>query len=316
VALPRIAVTLGDPAGIGPEIVLRAVMDARVTECCEPVVVGSRAVLERVASETGARIPAGLAVEDCFGGEGVAPGIVQAAAGRAAAAWLQRAVELALAGEVEAMATAPLNKDALSLAGVPYLDHTEGLKQLTASRYVQTMFVLDELRIFFATRHMSLAEAIAALTAESVAEALSEADGSLKRFGLSAPRFALAALNPHAGENGLFGDEETLVLAPAVELARAAGVKVDGPVAADSVFHLCRQGRYDAVMSLYHDQGHIAAKSIDFERTVAITTGLPFVRSSVDHGTAFDIAWQGKASAVSMVEAITAAARYSRLIGG
>jgi 4-hydroxythreonine-4-phosphate dehydrogenase len=294
--------------------VLSALADRRVHECCRPVVVGSRLLLERVANVTGLADYLPREMVEVPAGEGVEPGRVQAEAGRAAAAWLERAVGLALSGEVDAIATAPLNKDALRMAGVPYLDHTEGLKRLTKSRYVQTMFVLDKLRIFFATRHMALSEAIRSLTPESVSEAVVEANGALERFGVEGPRFALAALNPHAGEGGLFGDEEQAILAPAVAMARDAGVIVEGPLAADTVFYHCREGRYDAVMALHHDQGHIAAKSIDFERTVAITTGLPFVRSSVDHGTAFDIAWQGKASALGMVEATLAATRFAGLL--
>jgi 4-hydroxythreonine-4-phosphate dehydrogenase len=238
-------------------------------------------------------------------------GKVDGAAGRAAFGYIERATRLALAGEVEAIATAPVNKEALQLGGVPYLDHTGAFAVLTGSPEATTMFVLDQLRIFFATRHMSLRRAIDDLTTPRVVAMLRHAHEQMERFGFARPRIALAALNPHGGEAGLFGDEETAVLAPAVAEARTMGIDAYGPIPADAVFHAARQGAYDCVMSLYHDQGHVAAKSIDFDRTIAITTGLPFVRSSVDHGTAFDIAGTGKVRWVSMAEAIRACAEFA-----
>jgi 4-hydroxythreonine-4-phosphate dehydrogenase len=238
-------------------------------------------------------------------------GRIQAAAGKAAFAFIERATALALDGNVDAVITAPINKEALRQGGVPYLDHTGAFAKLTNSAYADTMFVLDRLKIFFATRHMSLRAAIDDLTVERVVGQLRQAHEQLERFGFARPRIAVAALNPHGGEGGMFGSEEIEVLAPAVEQARALSINASGPHPGDSVFHNAALGMYDAVLSLFHDQGHIAAKTLDFDRTIAITTGLPFVRSSVDHGTAFDIAGTGNARWVSMAEAIRVGAEYA-----
>ncbi len=326
---PLIAITVGDPAGVGPEIVAAAVGLGNVAAYCRPLVIGDRAVLERAARIMGVsatlhtvdrpaqgRYEAGVIDVLDLGNvpSDLVTGKVQGAAGRAAFEYIERAIALALAGEVDAIATAPINKEALRDGGVPYLDHTGAFAHLTNSPDATTMFVLDRLRIFFATRHMSLRAAIDALTVESVVAALLHAHEQLERFGFARPHIALAALNPHGGEAGMFGAEEIAVLTPAAEQAQARGVNVTGPHPADAVFHVARHGGADAVMSLFHDQGHIAAKSIDFDRTVAITTGLPFIRSSVDHGTAFDIAGQGKVRWVSMAEAVRAAAEFAERV--
>ena len=238
-------------------------------------------------------------------------GVIQPEAGRAAGQAIERAIRLAQAGEIDAIATAPLNKEALWAAGYPYPGHTEMLAELTQSRESLTMFVIGALRIFFLTRHLSLRDAIDQVTRKRVAETLGVMAQVLDGLGLASPRIVVAALNPHAGEGGKMGQEEIAEIAPGIEDARRAGLDVSGPVPADSVFHLAADGRFDAVLSLYHDQGHIAAKMSDFYKTVSVTTGLPFVRTSVDHGTAFDIAGKGVASAVSMVEAIRVAAELT-----
>jgi len=216
-----------------------------------------------------------------------------------------------MSGEADAVATAPINKEALHAAGVPYLDHTEALAALANAPNPLTMFVVRNLRIFFLTRHVSLARACSDITRSDVSNGLVQVEAALDRFGISQARIAVAALNPHGGEGGMFGDEEITQIRPGVRDAREQGVDAFGPVPADAVFHLALDGQYDAVLSLYHDQGHIAAKTLDFERTVSITAGLPFVRSSVDHGTAFDIAGTGLASSVSMEEAIKSASEYA-----
>ena len=221
------------------------------------------------------------------------------------------AIDLALAGEVDAVATAPVNKEAFRAAGVSQIGHTEIFGERTATPDPLTLFEVKGLRIFFLTRHLSLAEAIRRITAERTLDVLRRAAAALRTLGVPSPRLAVAALNPHGGEHGLFGDEEERALVPAVSAARAEGIDAHGPLPADSVFWHAAQGRFDAVLSLYHDQGHIAAKMYDFGRTVSITCGLPFLRTSVDHGTAFDIAGTGRASEVSMVEAVRAAARYA-----
>jgi 4-hydroxythreonine-4-phosphate dehydrogenase len=325
--LPIVAITIGDPAGVGPEVVAAALANGRLEAACRPIVVGERAVLERAARAMGVTLSlrsiTGLS-EAAYGAAAVnlvdlgnvpadlRTGAVQAAAGRAAYEYIEHATQLALRGEVDAIATAPINKEALKLGGVPYLDHTGAFAALTNSDDVTTLFVLDKLKIFFATRHMSLRRALDDLTHDRVVGQLQHAHAQLERFGFPQPHIALAALNPHAGERGLFGDEESTVLAPAVETARARGINVSGPHPADSVFHNAAMGSYDAVLSLFHDQGHIAAKTLDFDRTIAITTGLPFVRSSVDHGTAFDIAGTGTVRWLSMAEAVRVGAEYAR----
>jgi 4-hydroxythreonine-4-phosphate dehydrogenase len=246
-----------------------------------------------------------------WGVDGIEWGSIQAAAGRAAFESIRVAIELALAGEVDAVATAPVNKEAFRAAGVTQIGHTEIFGEGTATPDPLTLFEVKGLRIFFLTRHLSLAEAVRRVTAERALDGLRRSAAALATLGVAAPRIALAALNPHGGEHGLFGDEEERELAPAVAAARAEGVDAYGPLPADSVFWHAAAGRFDAVLSLYHDQGHIAAKMYDFERTVSITCGLPFLRTSVDHGSAFDIAGTGRASEVSMVEAVRAAARYA-----
>jgi len=325
---PLIAVTIGDPAGIGPEVVLGALEDADLYEVCRPLVIGDASVLERVAGLVGrkpvlhrvARPDDGQYTAGTIdlldlatpGVERLAMGEVQADAGRAAFSYARRAIELCLGGDADAMATAPINKEALQSGGVPFLDHTAMLATLTGSPRSMTLFTVENLRIFFATRHLPLAQAIAELSIELIVEQLVNADAALVQYGLPGARIAVAALNPHNGEDGIFGDAEIRILRPGVQEACRLGVHASGPFAADSVFQRMREGGCDAVLSLFHDQGHIAAKSVDYYRTIALTTGLPFVRSSVDHGTAFDIAGKGVAKSTSMAEAIRVAADYTQ----
>ncbi|MBI4322063.1 MAG: 4-hydroxythreonine-4-phosphate dehydrogenase PdxA [Chloroflexi bacterium] len=327
---PLVAVTMGDPAGVGPEIVAKALANPEGYKLVRPLVVGDQWVLEQaqrwcgLTSEIrsishpadGRYVHNIVDLLDVGSAEvgSIRVGRVQAAAGKAAFDYLRRAIDLALAGEVEAIATAPINKEALRAAGVPFIDHTEALAGLTQSAHPLTIFLVRNLRIFFLTRHVSLAQACRQITRERVLSGLVEVDAALERFGLAHARIAVAALNPHAGEGGIFGDEEMIEVEPAVRDARDMGIDAHGPIPADAVFHLALTGQFDAVLSLYHDQGHIAAKTLDFERTVAITAGLPFMRSSVDHGTAFDIAGRGIASAISMEEAIRAAGEYAKLV--
>ena len=316
--LPVVAITIGDPAGVGPEVVAAALAHGRLAEVCRPLVIGDGGVLQRAAGTMGVALATrtvAAPAEAAYDGDtlnvidlanvpaNLRTGEIQGAAGRAAFDYIEHATHLALDGAVDAIATAPINKEALRLGGVPYLDHTGAFASLTGSPGVTTLFVLDKLKIFFATRHMSLRRAIDDLTHDRIVDQLRHAHEQLERFGFLRPQIALAALNPHGGEGGLFGDEEREILAPAVETARARGINASGRHPADSVFHNAALGSHDAVLSLFHDQAHIAAKTLDFDRTVAITTGLPLVRSSVDHGTAFDIAGTAKARSLSMAEA-------------
>jgi 4-hydroxythreonine-4-phosphate dehydrogenase len=327
---PLIGVTIGDPAGVGPEIVARALATPDLHSEARLLVFGTASVVSAAVRligadlsvrkvtgpDEGAYAPGAIDVFDLAADEaaGLKPGQIQGSAGRAAFEYVRKAISMAMEGTIDAIATAPVNKESLRAGAVPHLDHTEMLARLTGSPNPMTLFVVDNLRIFFLTRHLPLVEACQEITAENVLGGLVRADAALRNLGMPAPRIAVAGLNPHAGDGGLFGREDAEEIAPAVARAREQGIDAYGPIPADSVFFLNLRGRFDAVLSLYHDQGHIAAKTLDFERTVSVTLGIPFIRTSVDHGTAFDIAWKGEASAVGMVEAIKVAARYAPLL--
>jgi 4-hydroxythreonine-4-phosphate dehydrogenase len=221
--------------------------------------------------------------------------------------YIEKAVKYALAGDIQAIATAPINKESIRLAGSKHIGHTEVIADLSESEKPLTMFWVRGVRIFFLTRHLSLRKAVEAVRKEKIVETVIIIDKLLKEIGFKKPRIAVAALNPHASDGGLVGDEEENELVPAVKELQGKGINSVGPVPADSVFHQAFAGRYDAILSLYHDQGHIAAKTVDFHGTVSATLGLPFIRTSVVHGTAFDIADKGIASSRSMEEAIKTA---------
>lgn len=285
--LPRIAITAGDPAGIGPEIARKAADDPRVRAACDPVLYG----------------PAD--------GEQFAPGVLSAGAGRAAYDAICAAVADAQRGAVDGIATAPVNKAAFALAGLPWKGHTDLLAHLTGSARVAMMFWSAPLKVVLATVHIPLSEVPRALTRELLDETIALTVRELPRFGLANPRLALAGLNPHAGEEGIIGHEEQRVLRPAVEAARAQGVQIDGPFPGDTVFVRAVRGDFDAVIACYHDQGLIPVKLAAFGQAVNVTLGLPIVRTSVDHGTAFDIAGRGTADPGSLVHAVLLAARLA-----
>lgn len=324
---PIVGIPLGDPAGVGPEIIVKALAKAEVYEMARPLVIGDAKVLKQAMEfcglelkihivekpSAGEFVPGTMDVIDLANVdiESLQIGKVQAMGGRAAFEYIEKTVSLAIAKEIDAMATTPINKESLKAAKVPYIGHTEILEDLTKTKNPLTMFQVFGLRVFFLTRHVSLRKACELVTTESVYEFITRCVKALEVLGVKNPRLAVAGLNPHSGEHGLFGDEEVVELEPAIARAKADGVDVSGPVPADSVFHFALKGRYDAVLSLYHDQGHIATKMVDFERTISITNNMPFLRTSVDHGTAFDIAGTGKVSEVSMVEAIKLAADYA-----
>jgi 4-hydroxythreonine-4-phosphate dehydrogenase len=285
---PRIAVTVGDPAGIGPEISIKAAADPRVTAVCEPCLYGPHT--------TGALT---------FYGQGR----VSAEAGRAAFDAIARAVEDALRGEVDAIATAPVNKEAFALAGLPWKGHTDLLAYLTQTPRVAMMFNSDALRVVLATIHVPIAEVPGLLTSDLVDFIIDITARELPRFGYARPRLAFAGLNPHAGEHGVIGTEDEAVLRPAIDRARARGVDITGPWPGDTVFGRAARGEFDAAIACYHDQGLIPVKLLAFGRAVNVTLGLPIIRTSVDHGTAFDIAGKGVADPSSLVEAILLAAK-------
>jgi 4-hydroxythreonine-4-phosphate dehydrogenase len=285
---PRIAITAGDPAGIGPEIADRAARDARVTAVCEPVVYGPPA------------------------GESFAAGVLSAEAGRAAYDAILRAVDDAKSGAVAAIATAPINKEAFRLAGLPWSGHTDLLAHLTGARDVAMMFHSDVLRVVLATIHIPLADVPRTLTSALMERTIALTARELARFDKVAPRIGVAGLNPHAGEHGLFGREDMDAIAPAVDACRRRGIDVKGPFPADTVFVRAQRGEFDVVVACYHDQGLIPVKLVAFGKAVNVTLGLPIVRTSVDHGTAFDIAGTDAADPESMVAAVLLAARLAR----
>jgi 4-hydroxythreonine-4-phosphate dehydrogenase len=322
---PIIAITMGDPASVGPEIAAKALARGEVWNCCCPILVGdARVMAKAVDLVEGAPVLRTITQASDANFDPAAPdlidlgnvdidtlelGQVSAAAGRASVDYIEKAVELAQAGRVHAIATGPINKAALKAAGVPFIGHTELLAALTGEERVTTMLATPGLRVVHVTRHVPLAEVAKHITKENVLETTRLTDVGLKQMGFSAPRLAVAALNPHGGDDGLMGREELDTIRPAVEAARAEGIDAHGPIPADSVFFRAIRGEFDAVVAMYHDQGHIPIKTHGFERSVTVTLGLPIVRTSVDHGTAFDIAWQGKAHEDSMVEAVCLAAQ-------
>ncbi|MBQ2293743.1 MAG: 4-hydroxythreonine-4-phosphate dehydrogenase PdxA, partial [Spirochaetales bacterium] len=239
-------------------------------------------------------------------------GEVSAMCGKAAYEYIEKSIDLAMKKQVAAVATPPINKESLKAANIPYIGHTEIFGALTNTADPLTMFEVRNLRIFFLTRHVSLRNACDLITKERIEDYVKRCIDVLNKLGVTDGTMAIAGLNPHSGEHGLFGNEEVDEITPAVENLKALGYEVDGPISADSVFHLALQGRYNSVLSLYHDQGHIAAKTFDFERTISVTGGMPILRTSVDHGTAMDIAGTGKASEISMKEAIKVAVKYCK----
>lgn len=324
---PIIAITLGDPAGIGPEIVVKSLSNPKVYEVCKPSVIGDKNVISdalSICNKTAeihvVKKPAdgkySQGIIDLIDQENIdmsklRKGTVQAMCGQAAYDYIEKATELAMAGEVDSMATTPINKESLRAANIEYIGHTEMLEALSQTTDPLTMFEVRGMRVFFLSRHVSLRESCDLVTKERVLDYIIRCTDALRKLGVTEGKMAVAGLNPHSGEHGLFGDEEVKHIEPAVKEAQARGYNVVGPISADSVFHQALQGQYSAVLSLYHDQGHIATKTVDFEKTIAITNGLPFLRTSVDHGTALDIAGKGIASEVSLTEAILLAAKYS-----
>jgi 4-hydroxythreonine-4-phosphate dehydrogenase len=323
-AKPIIGITLGDPAGIGPEIVLGALESKELYEKCVPVVIGHAGVLRRCTEAIGKTTPIEAinspsdakgvigTVEvvhvETPGMQDIEPGKLSADAGLAANAFIKKACELGLAGDIGAIATTPINKESLRLAQIEHIGHTEMLAAYLDSPNPLTLFITENMRIFFLSRHLSLRQAIDYITVGRVHGFIRRVHEEMTSFGFEKPTIGLAALNPHASDGGQFGDEEEKYLAPAAQLALEEGIRVSDPIGADSVFNMALEGKFDCVISLYHDQGHIAAKTRDFYGTVTATLGLPVLRTSVDHGTALDIAWKGIANPVSMKAAILAAA--------
>ena len=331
---PILGLTMGDPAGVGPEIIARACTEPAVTTTSRPVVIGSAAIMKEALALVGARLdlhtvgrvaecrwaPTTLECLDLANVDAATlpRGTVSAAAGRAAYEYIERAVRLAQAGEIHGIVTAPVNKEALAAAGVRHSGHTEILAELSNTRDFAMLLMGKELRVIHVTTHVALRRVPDLVTRERVLTTIRLARRTMDGLGRTQARIAVAGLNPHAGEDGLFGDEEQRAIIPAIEAARAEGMTVFGPIPADTLFSRARGGEFDIVVAMYHDQGHIPVKTLGFEYDEArktwtglsgvnVTVGLPFLRVSVDHGTAFDRAWKGTANHESMTEAIEVA---------
>ena len=324
---PLIAVTMGDPAGVGPEIVAKSLASEEVTDVADCVIVGDRKCMENAIRIVGADLKINVIQKPAEGQyekgilnlidldnvdmDAFAFGKVSGMCGKAAYDYIARSIELANAGEVDAVSTTPINKEALKAGDIHFIGHTEIFGALTGTEDPLTMFETNGMRVFFLTRHVSLRQMLDMIKKDRIVDYVVRCTEALRRLGVKEGTMAIAGLNPHSGEHGLFGWEEVEEIIPAIEELKKMGYDVAGPVGADSVFHQAAIGKYNSVLSLYHDQGHIATKTLDFEKTIASTHGMPILRTSVDHGTAFDIAGTGKVSAVSMIEAIRLAAKYA-----
>lgn len=324
---PLIAVPIGDPAGVGPEIVAKSIASKEVFEAANCIIIGDKAIVENAIRIVGADLKVNVihAPEEGDYSEGIlnlidlgnvdlenfAFGKVNGMCGKAAYEYIAKSIELANEGKVDAVATTPINKESLRAGEINFIGHTEIFGALTDTEDPLTMFETNGMRVFFLTRHVSLREMLDMITKDRIKDYVKRCLKALEKLGVTDGTMAIAGLNPHSGEHGLFGWEEVNEIIPAVEELQAEGYDVVGPIGADSVFHQAALGRYNSVLSLYHDQGHIATKTLDFEKTIAITNGMPILRTSVDHGTAFDIAGKGIVSEVSMIEAILLAAKYA-----
>ena len=327
---PFIGVPIGDPAGIGPEIVVKSIAREDTNSYANTVIFGDKKVLENAIKICDLDLEIRV-IEDVKDGvynnktlnlidldnidmDKFEFGKVSGMCGKASYEYVEKSVEFALDKKIDAVATTSINKEAFKAGNVPYIGHTEVLEALTNTHNPLTMFQVRDLRVFFLSRHVSLRKACDLVTEENMYDFIVRSKQSLDELGIKNGKLAVAGLNPHCGEHGLFGNEERYI-EKAIERANADGIDVIGPIGADSVFFFGLQGKYDAVLSLYHDQGHIATKTVDFHKTISITNNMPFLRTSVDHGTAFDIAGKNIADEISLVEAIRLAAEYAPKFG-
>ena len=324
---PLIAVHMDDPAGVGPEIVAKAIASKEVTDIADCVIIGDQQVMENAIRIVGENLKIHTITDPAEGDyqpgilnlidlhnvdmDAFAFGKVNGMCGKAAFGYIEKSIALANDGKVDAVSTTPINKESLRAGGVDFIGHTEIFGALTHTDDPLTMFETNGMRVFFLTRHVSLRQMLDMITKERIKDYVKRCLLALEKLGVKEGTMAIAGLNPHSGEHGLFGWEEVNEIIPAVEELQAEGYPVVGPIGADSVFHQAAIGKYNSVLSLYHDQGHIATKTLDFEKTIAITNGMPILRTSVDHGTAFDIAGTGKVSEDIIIEAIRLAAKYA-----
>lgn len=311
-SLPRIAITMGDINGVGPEILAKALARPEIRSCCDPLIIGDASVLDRARALVGVDDATALPF-DSAGVEPMVPvpGVVSPEAGAAALAWIERGAQLTIDGEVDALVTCPISKEAIHRAGCLFSGHTDLIAERAGAPDYRMCLFSDRMRIVHITGHLSLRDSLDAITVERIVRSAQTGDEALKRMGHPTRRIAIAGLNPHAGEAGAFGREEIEVVAPAVHACKEAGIDCSGPHPPDTVFRRMYDGEFDLVVALYHDQGHIALKMIAMDEGVNVTLGLPIVRTSPDHGTAFDIAWQGVAREHSLCAAIELAAKLA-----
>ena len=324
---PVVAITIGDACGIGPEVVLKALVHEDVRAACRPLLIGAMPIVklsrDQFAQSLKLRRITDIAQADyaadaleCLDLQNLVPGDaprghLSPKAGKAAAEFAIKAGELAMQRKVDAIATAPLNKEAMRMGGVHYIGHTELYQAIAGNPPVATMLISGTLRVVHVIQHMSLLESLKHINQDSVLHTIHTTHDGMRQLGFANPRLGVCGLNPHNGEGGLLGNEEIEVIAPAVRAAQAQGIQVEGPFAADSIFFRAVRGEYDCIVAMFHDQGHIAIKTYGFDRSITVTLGLPFIRTSADHGTAFDIAGKGIANETSMAEAIKLAAQLA-----
>lgn len=326
---PLLGLTMGDPAGIGPEVIAKAVAGRALRRLCYPIVIGSLPVMERTIKALKLKLKAfrvdgheplprrndTIAVLDPLDTplKRFTPGVAAAETGAASVAFIKKGVELARIGCIDGIVTAPINKEAINMGGCRYPGHTELLASLTQANESGMMIIGGPLRIMFVTTHVAIKDLPAHLTQAKIERGIRLAQVALTTlFGIKKPRIGVAALNPHAGEHGLFGDEETRVILPAARVARAQGILASDPLPADTLFGKAAKGQYDGVVAMYHDQGLIPLKLVAFGTCVNLTVGLPIIRTSVDHGTAFDIVGKGIADPSSLLEAVKLAAKIAK----
>jgi len=310
--LAKIAVTMGDPAGVGPEVVIKALADPEVLAQARWVIVGDAAILADNAARLGVRLPGERAFCELRDLQLLEPrqvrvGQPSAACGRAALEYVRAATEMCLSGEAAAMVTAPLNKEAVVMSGQPFSGHTEYIAELCGVSDSRMLLVGDRLKVVHVSTHVPLRKACE-LDRGRILRTIELGHEAMRSLGVDQPRVAVCGLNPHAGEHGLFGDEDERVIRPAVADAQQAGMRCEGPLPADTTFLKAVRGAYDLVVAMYHDQGHVPMKLLDFEHTVNVSLGLPIIRTSVDHGTAFDIAGKNQADPTNMKAAMKLAA--------
>ena len=312
----KIAITIGDPAGIGPEIVLKAILAKEIRKICKPVIVGDRLVLEETISKL--KLPLTIETMDLIDVSNIkkksfAKNRPTSEGGNASVSYIKKAVELALNDSADAVVTAPISKEALQMAGYKWPGHTEMLAEFTRTKEYAMMLCGGPLRVILVTIHTALKNVPAMVTKKQVLKTITFAKDTCDMMGIKKPLIAVAGLNPHAGEAGIFGTEETRHIIPAVNEAKRSGIPVSGPFPADTLFNKAYNGEFDIIVCMYHDQGLIPLKMIAFDKGVNMTIGLPIIRTSPDHGTAYDIAWKGIANPSSMMEAIKLAVKMKKM---